>query len=125
MVEYALTGGATRTERLLKAVLLFGVAVPGALLVATYYGSAAVNVAFGNVVFAFTGLAVLVSIAAAGWGGRTDAARPTGELLRNSATEYGANQEGIERRGLPTPARLVLVAVGTVVLGWACLIATL
>lgn len=80
---------------------------------------------FGNVVFALTGATVLAWLLFAGWGRRMDAARPTGELFRSSATDYGREQARGTYARVPLPARVLFVLTGTVLLGWVALLVTL
>lgn len=124
MVARTLTGGDSRAELLAKAGLVFGLAVPTVLLVSLHYASRAAGIEFGNVVFALTALATLAWFLFAGWGRRMDAARPTGELFRSSATQYAEEISTLEYDSLPMPARLLVILTGTVVLGWAVLLAT-
>lgn len=125
MVELSLAGGESRGELLVKAVVVFGVVIPLALLAGLYYGSRAAGFEFGNVVFGLTGATTLAWLLFAGWGRRMDAARPTGELLRSSATDYGKEVARGTYARLPLPARALVVLTGTVVLGWVVLLVTL
>lgn len=114
-----------RLKRLLHAILLFGGAIPVVVLGLLYGGSRIVGIDFGRVVFGLTGLTTLAWLLFAGWGRRMDAARPSGELGRNSATDYGKEVSQGRFVQIPLPVRLVFVLTGTVLLGWLVVIATL
>lgn len=115
----------TRTRRIIYAALIFGVFVPVVILGLLYGGSRIVNIDFGTIVFGLTALTTVAWLLFAGWGRRMDAARPSGELFRNSATDYGKEVSRGRYAQLPLPARLLFVLTGTVVLGWLVVIATL
>lgn len=83
------------------------------------------TIPFGTVILGMTALTTLAWFVFAGWGRRMDAARPSGELFRNSATDYGKEVSEGTYEQLPLPTRLLLVLTGTVILGWAVVIATI
>lgn len=97
-----------RSRRILYAVVIFGVAIAVVVIGLLYAGSRVAGVEFGTVVFGLTGLTTLAWLLFAGWGRRMDAARPTGELFRNSATDYGREVSQVRYAQLPLPARLCL-----------------
>lgn len=115
----------SRSRRILYAVLVFGAAIPVAVLGLLYGGTRVAGIDFGTAVFGLTGLTALAWLLFAGWGRRMDAARPTGELVRNSATDYGTEVSQGRYAQLPLPARVLFVLTGTVMFGWLVLIATL
>lgn len=113
----------TLTRRLFGVVGLLGLGIPVIIITGLYIGSRAVNVHFGDVMFGFTGLTILAWIAFAGWGRRMDAARPTGELFRNSATIYAKEVSNGTFAYFPLPTRLMLILSGTVLWGWIAVVA--
>lgn len=125
MPEQVRSSQNTRTIAIARAVVVFGIGIPAVLLAVLYGGSQAAGIDFGNVVFVLSGVTVLAWVVFAGWGRRMDAARPGGELLRLSATDYGKEVARGTYAHLPEPARLLVVLTGAVVLGWILLLATL
>jgi len=125
MSGYNRAAGQSRLTRLLYATLIFGVAIPVVVLGVLYAGSRFINIDFGSVIFWLTALTTLAWLLFAGWGRRMDAARPSGELFRNSATDYGKEVSQGSFVQIPLPARLVFILTGTVVIGWLVVFATL
>lgn len=120
-----MTTDRSRIRRLWAGVLIYGGGIPLVLLAGLYAGSRLAAIEFGTVVFVLTGLTALAWILFAGWGQRMDAARPTGELFRRSATDYGSEHGRGRYPRLPLPTRVLFVVTGTVLLGWVSLLATL
>lgn len=115
----------SRSRQVLRAGLVFGAAIPVVVVGLLYGVSRVASVEFGTVVFGLTGLTALAWLLFAGSGRRMDAARPTGELFRQSATDGGADVSRGRYAQIPLPARILFVLTGTVVLGWLVLVAAL
>lgn len=114
----------SRWRRLTRALAIFGVGIPFIIISAFYAGSRVTSIEFGTVLFVFTGVTALAWVAFMGGGRRMDAARPSGELSRQSATTYGKEvSQGIYSH-LPLPTQVLFVLTGTVVLGWVLFLAT-
>lgn len=112
----------TRTRKTVVAIGLFGVVFPVLSLGLIYGFSLVAGVNFGNLIF---GLSILTTggwIVVGVWGGRLDAARPSGELFRLSATAYGSEINSSENPRIALPARVLIVLTATVVFGWAILL---
>lgn len=107
-----------RLRRFARPVLLFGVGVPLLAIAALYAVASAVDVAFGDLLFGLTVVAALAWTLVGVSGRRLDAARPSGELHRGSASDYGREQSAGSYARLTAPFRLLVVLSGTVVLGW-------
>ena len=108
----------SRVSRFVRPIAVFGVAIPLVVLAGLYVVAGVVDVVFGTVLFGVTVVAAgawtLVGIS----GRLLDAARPSGELHRGSASEYGRELSGGTFTRLSTPFRALLVLTGTVLLGW-------
>ncbi|NHN59752.1 MULTISPECIES: hypothetical protein [Halorussus] len=118
-------GEQSRSRRLARAVAVFGIGIPLVVLAALYTGSRVTNIEFGTVLFVSTGAAALAWVAFVGGGRRMDAARPSGELSRQSATTYGMEVSRGTHADLPLPTRVLFALTGTVILGWTLFFATL
>lgn len=118
-------GMPSRRSRIVWSLAVFGVAIPVVVLAGLYLASTMIGVAFGDVVFGLTILVVVVWVVVAGWGRRMDAARPSGELFRNAASDYGSEVSRGRFARFASPARLLVTLTGTVILGWVVVIATL
>lgn len=118
-------GMPSRSLRIVRAVAVFGVVLPVVVLGVLYLGVRALGLVFGDVVFALTILTMGAWVIFAGWGRRMDAARPSGELFRSSATDYGSEVSRGRFAHIPLPARLVVLLTGTVALGWIVIMAAL
>ncbi|AEN06584.1 hypothetical protein [Halolamina sp.] len=114
-----------RSRRIAVSATIYGVVLPLIVLGVLFIASQVTNIEFGNIVFAFTAFTVVSLFAAMGWGRRMDAARPTGELFRNSATDYGREVSDGTFTQLPLPARALFILTGTTILGWVGLLVTM
>lgn len=114
----------SRWRRLTRAVAVFGIGIPFIVITAFYAGSHVTNIEFGTVLFVFTGVTALAWVAFMGGGRRMDAARPSGELSRQSATTYATEVSQGTHAHLPLPTQVLFVLTGTVILGWILFLAT-
>lgn len=108
----------SRLRRFVRPVFLFGAAVPILAIAGLSAVASVVDVAFGDLLFGLTVVAALAWTLVGVSGRRLDAARPSGELHRGSASDYGREQSEGSYARLTAPFRLLVVLSGTVVLGW-------
>lgn len=121
MLTSSLTPDRSRTLRLVRAVVVFGVAIPLLLLGAIFASVHALDVAFWIGVVWFIGAAVLGGVVLAGWRKWMEAASPGSELIRNPATDFEREKCAGSYQRISLPARLLFVLTGTVVIGWLLL----